>query len=89
MNFYGLNSLRESQGASAERWNSLLERSDQFEIALMECFPDSDPMLVYSERKCGLALASILLSLEHASVLRSAFALAAPHFRGFSPPLTV
>lgn len=79
MNFYGLNSLRESQGASAERWNSLLERSDQFEIALMECFPDSDPMLVYSERKCGLALASILLSLEHASVLRSAFALAAPH----------
>jgi hypothetical protein len=79
MNFYGRNSLRESQGASAERWSSLLERSDQFEIALMKCFPDSDPMLVYPERKCGLALASLMLSLEHASVLRSAFALAAPH----------
>jgi hypothetical protein len=36
-------------------------------------------MLVYPEPKCGLALASTLLSLEHACVLRSAFALAAPH----------
>ena len=79
MNFYGRKSLTGSQDASAERLNSFLDRSYQFEIALMQCFPDSDHMLVYPERKCGLALASVLLSLEHASVLRSAFCLAAPH----------
>jgi hypothetical protein len=79
MNFYGRKSLTESHGASASRLNSFLERSHQFELALMQCFPDSDPMLVYPERNCGLALASVLLSLEHASVLRSAFLLTAPN----------
>ncbi len=79
MNFYGRKSLRESQEASAARLNRFLERSHEFEVALMQCFPDSDPMLVYPERKCGLALASVLLSLEHASVLRSAFVLTAPN----------
>jgi hypothetical protein len=79
MNFYGPKSLRESQDATVGRLGRFLERSDEFEVALMKCFPDTDPMLVYPERKCGLALASILLSLEHASVLRSAFVLAAPN----------
>jgi hypothetical protein len=79
MNFYGPKALTESQDASVERLASFLERSEQFEVALMQCLPDSDRMLVYPERKCGLSLASILLSLEHTSVLRSAFALAAPN----------
>jgi hypothetical protein len=79
MNIYGRRNLRGSQDANLERLSSLLDRSDEFEVALVECFPDTDPMLVYPERHCGLALASILLSLEHASVLRSAFALAAPN----------
>jgi hypothetical protein len=79
MNIYGRKSLRGSQDANLGRLSSFLDRSDEFEAALIKCFPDTDPMLVYSERHCGLALASILLSLEHASVLRSAFALAAPN----------
>src|SRR5262245_4796956 len=79
MNFYGVKSLKESQDASLLKLDSFLERSFQFEVALMKCFPDSDPMLVYPERKCGLALASILLSLDHTCVLRSAFVQAAPN----------
>lgn len=79
MNFYGRKSLKKSQDADAARLGRFLERSHQFEVALMQCFPDTDSMLVYPERKCGLALASVLLSLEHASVLKSAFALVAPN----------
>jgi hypothetical protein len=79
VNFYGPKALAESPDASVARLVNVLERSEQFELALMKCFPDSDRMLVYPERQCGLSLASILLSLEHTSVLRSAFALAAPN----------
>src|SRR5262245_61497651 len=79
MNFYGRRSMEKPQDVLGVRLITLLERSNQFETALTNCFPDSDPMLVYPERKCGLSLASLLLSLEHASVLRSAFAVAAPN----------
>src|SRR5688572_18713591 len=79
MNFYGKKLLRDSREATVSALISLLDRSDQFELALMNCFPGSDPMLVYPERKCGHALASVLLSLEHSSVLRSAFRLEAPN----------
>lgn len=79
MNLYGRRSLSESEGASAKTLGGFLERSREFETALVNCFPNSAPMLVYAERKCGLALASVLLSLEHASVLRSAFASVAPN----------
>jgi hypothetical protein len=71
--------MEKMQNAQEGRFTTLLERSNQFERALTNCFPDSDPMLVYPERECGIALASLLLSLEHVSVLRSAFAVAAPN----------
>lgn len=79
MNFYGKKIMRESQGANIAKLLRFLDRSDQFEVALVNCFPGSDPMLVYPERKYGFALASVLLSLEHSSVLRSAFRLEAPN----------
>lgn len=79
MNFYGKKILKESPEADVRRLIGFLQRSDQFEVALVNCFPDSDPMLVYPERECGFALASVLLSLEHSSVLRSAFRLEAPN----------
>lgn len=79
MNFYGKKIMRESQGADWARLLRFLDRSDQFEVALVNCFPGSAPVLVYPERKYGFALASIFLSLEHSSVLRSAFRLQAPN----------
>jgi hypothetical protein len=79
MNFYGKKLMKETQEGQLKKLATVLDRSDQFEVALMSCFPESDPMLVYPERKLGHALASILLSLEHSSVLRSAFRLEAPN----------
>jgi hypothetical protein len=79
MNFFGKKIMKESRPAEVARLLRFLDRSDQFEFALVNCFPDSDVMLVYPERKYGFALASVLLSLEHSSVLRSAFRIQAPN----------
>lgn len=66
-------------GDDHQNMAALLERSWEFEAALSGCFPDADPILVYEDHECSLALASLMLSVEHASVLRSAFALTAPN----------
>lgn len=78
MNLFGRKIMHPS-GDVHGKMAELLERSWQFEEELSNCFPDSDPILVYQSPECGLALASLMLSIEHASVLRSAFALTAPN----------
>lgn len=57
----------------------LLLRSEDFETALLNCFPDQVPVLAAPLPKCELSLSACIISTEHAFVLRSAFASVAPN----------
>lgn len=59
--------------------DSLLDRSDDFEQAIVACFPQAGLVLAVSDQRHELAAAACTLCIEHASVLRSAFAGAAPN----------
>lgn len=56
----------------------LLARSAAFEEALANCFPEAAVVLAVPDLKHELVAAACILSIEHASVLRAAFAAAAP-----------
>jgi hypothetical protein len=68
---------------SAEEKVSLLDelliRSEAFESALVACFPASGVFLAVSSPRQELVATACTLSAEHALVLRSAFAQAAPN----------
>lgn len=66
---------------SAERitFDTLLERSDAFEEAISACFPETGLVLAVSSQQNDLVATACMLCIEHASVLRAAFADAAPN----------
>lgn len=57
----------------------LLERSEAFEAAIVACFPDAGLVLAVSDQRHELVATACTLCIEHASVLREAFAVAAPN----------
>lgn len=59
--------------------DALLERSEEFELAIEACFPDAGPVLAEGSQKHELIVAACALCIEHAGVLRAAFLIGAPH----------
>jgi hypothetical protein len=58
---------------------ALLERSEEFETAIQACFPDGGLVLAQETVKSELVAAACQISIEHALVLRTAFAALAPN----------
>ncbi|HEX5805366.1 MAG TPA: hypothetical protein VFY31_03390 [Macromonas sp.] len=57
----------------------LMERSEAFESALLNCFPDEGLILAIPTAQHELVASACSISIEHAGVLRGSFALDAPH----------
>lgn len=60
-------------------FDGLLDRSEAFEEAVANCFPATGFVLAVSDQRHELVATTCRLSIEHASVLRAAFAVAAPN----------
>lgn len=58
---------------------ALAERSEQFEDALLTCFPSVGPLLSIDSEQYRLAASACHLCAEHASVVRAAFTMDAPN----------
>jgi hypothetical protein len=58
---------------------ALLERSEAFEEAILACFPEAGFVLGMASQQHELAATACVLCIEHASVLKAAFAIAAPN----------
>jgi hypothetical protein len=67
------------EAAEPSRFDNLLERSEVLEEAIVACFPEAGLPLAVSDQKHQLAATACKLCIEHASVLRAAFAVAAPN----------
>lgn len=67
------------EGADSRLLDSLLERSEAFEKVIATCFPEAGYVLALSDQKHELVATACTLCIEHASVLRAAFAVAAPN----------
>lgn len=61
------------------RFEILLERSEAFEKAIVTCFPEARFVLAISDQQHELVATACTLCIEHASVLRIAFAVPAPN----------
>jgi hypothetical protein len=59
--------------------DALLERSTAFEQAIQECFPESGFVLAIDSAQHQLVATACDLCIEHASVLRAAFAIGSPN----------
>lgn len=57
----------------------LLDRSDEFEDAIVNCFPASGYLLAHDIPQTRLIAGACLLCIEHGSVVRSAFEVQAPN----------
>lgn len=57
---------------------ALLKRSEAFEEAILECFPECDPVLAVYSPQHEVTAAACALCVEHAHTLRAAFAVNAP-----------
>jgi hypothetical protein len=68
-----------SDAAGSVDIDTLLERSEEFEQAVQACFPESGLVLAIASQQHELVATACALSIEHAVVLRSAFAIAAPN----------
>lgn len=59
--------------------DSLLARTETFEQEILRCFPDAEISLYGAILQNELAASACKISIEHASVLRAAFSIAAPN----------
>lgn len=67
------------EGADSRLLDNLLERSEAFEKVIATCFPEAGYVLALSDQKHELVATACTLCIEHASVLRAAFAVTAPN----------
>jgi hypothetical protein len=74
-----LHASKASDLPASDPFETLLLRSDEFESALMDCFPSIGFVLADESAKFRLAATACALSTEHASVLRRAFGGGAPN----------
>jgi hypothetical protein len=68
-----------NEAADASRIDLLLERSEAFEEANLACFTQAGFVLAVANQKHELVATACTLCIEHARVLRAAFAVAAPN----------
>lgn len=68
-----------NETAEPARIDTLLERSEAFEGAITACFPEAGFVLAVANQQHELVATACVLCIEHASVLRAAFAVAAPN----------
>ncbi len=68
-----------TEAADPPLFDSLLERSEAFEEAIAARFPEAGYVLAVSDQKHELVAMACKLCIEHASVLRAAFAVGAPN----------
>lgn len=68
-----------NEAADASRIHVLLERSEAFEEAILTCFTEAGLVLAVANQQHELVATACTLCIEHASVLRAAFAVAAPN----------
>jgi len=68
-----------NESAGPARIDHLLARSEAFEEAILGCFPEAGFVSAVANQKHELVATACVLSIEHASVLRGAFADAAPN----------
>lgn len=71
-----LNTTEEQSADTVERF---FERSEELHIALADCFPDGSIPIPEDEAEVDLCVTACFLSIEHAGVLRGAFASVAPN----------
>lgn len=72
--FAGMN-----EAADASRLHLLLERSEAFEEVILACFTEAGFVLAVANQQHELVATACTLCIEHASVLRAAFSVAAPN----------
>jgi hypothetical protein len=63
----------------SETIDAVLDRSEVFEHAILNCFPDSGVVLALTRPQHELTAAACSISIEHAHVLRAAFLVDAPN----------
>jgi hypothetical protein len=68
-----------SETAEPTRFDTLLERSEALEEAIAACFPEAGFVLAVDNQQHELVATACVLCIEHARVLRAAFAVAAPN----------
>jgi hypothetical protein len=68
-----------NEAAELPTFSTLIERSEAFEETLATCFPEVGFVLAVSDQKHKLVATACVLCIEHARVLRTAFAIAAPN----------
>lgn len=68
-----------SEPPTSDPLETLLLRSDEFESALIACFPSTGFVLADGSARFRLAATACTLSTEHAFVLRTAFSSVAPY----------
>lgn len=68
-----------NEAAEPTPFDSLLDRSESFEEAIATCFPEAGFVPAVADQKHELVATACTLCIEHASVLRAAFAIAAPN----------
>lgn len=68
-----------NEAAELPTFNTLIERSEAFEEAMATYFPEVGFVLAVSDQKHKLVATACMLCIEHARVLRAAFAAAAPN----------
>ncbi len=61
------------------QFDTLLERSEAFEEAIAACFPEAGYVPALGNQQHELVATACTLCIEHASVLRAAFTIAAPN----------
>lgn len=65
--------------SDSEQRDTLLDRSEVFEEAIANCFPDAGFELALRTPQHELVATACTLCIEHASVVRAAFTIAAPN----------
>lgn len=71
--------MEASDSDSNDAIRSFFDRSDELQFALSECFADGSIPVHEDEPDVDLCVSSCFLSIEHARVLRGAFASMAPN----------
>lgn len=67
------------ESSADDKLLALVERSEEFEEALLMCFPSVGTLLSIDSDQCQLAASACHLCIEHASVARAAFTMDAPN----------
>ena len=68
-----------NETAEPARFDILLERSEAFEEAIVACFSEAGFVPAVADQQHELVATACTLCIEHARVLRAAFAVAAPN----------